>query len=314
MKKFSTLWYDTDFVKMSKENWMRISLKNDWKKRISDKTKVYSLDIKNRKLMNKIFDELHRVDKMFWINQFISFFYFCFCVWKTVENERKNRVVVNIRNLNAITQSNIYSLFLQIDIIVVVRDCKYISVIDCSTFFYQWRVYSNDRYKLIVINHRDQKTFNVTMMKYKNSFVYVQRRIDRLFRKFRKFVKTYVNDIVIFSRSKIKHETHLRDVFKILVENNVSIKSTKTFLNYFFVFLLNQKIDSSNLVISKKKLRAIFKFRFFRIFRQLETYLSLIDWLRNYIFYYVEIFKSFQNRKIDLLKDESTTNNARKIY
>ena len=314
VKKFSTLWHDIDFVKMSKENWMRISLKSDWEKRISDKAKVYSLEVKDRKLMNKIFDELHRVDKMFWTNQFISFFYLCFCVWKTVEDERKNRVVVDIRNLNAITQSNVYSLFLQIDIIVVVRDCKYIFVIDCSAFFYQWRVHLNDRHKLIVINHRDQKSFNVTMMKYKNSFAYVQRQIDRFFRKLRKFVRTYVNDIVIFSCNKIEHETHLRDVFKIFVENNVSIKSTKTFLNYFFVFLLNQKIDSLNLIISKEKLRAIFKFRFFRIFRQLETYLNLTDWLRNYIFYYVEIFKSFQNRKIDLLRNKSTADSARKVY
>ena len=314
VKKFSALWYDIDFVKMSKENWMRISLKSDWKKRISDKAKMYSLEVKNRELMNKTFDELHRVDKMFWINQFTSFFYLSFCVWKKVEDERKNRVVVDIRDLNAITQSNVYSLSLQIDIIIVVRDCKYISVIDCSTFFYQWRVHSNDRHKFIVINHRDQKNFNVTMMKYKNSFAYVQKQIDRLLRKFRKFVRAYVNDIVIFSRSKIEHETHLRDVFKILVENNVSIKSTKTFLNYSFVSLLNQKIDSLDLITSKEKLRTIFKLRFFRIFRQLETYLSLIDWLRDYISYYVEIFKSLQNRKIDLFRDESTANNARKVY
>ena len=86
-----------------------------------------------------------------------------------------------------------------------------------------------------------------------------------------------MNDIVIFSRSKIEHETHLRDVFKILVENNVSIKSTKTFLNYPSVSLLDQKIDSLDLATSKEKLRTIFKLRFSRVLRQLETYLNLTD-------------------------------------
>ena len=50
------------------------------------------------------------------------------------------------------------------------------------------------------MSHRNQKSFNVVVMKYKNSLVYVQRQIDRLFRAYRKFVKTYVDDIVIFSR------------------------------------------------------------------------------------------------------------------
>ena len=68
VEKFSTLWQNIDFVKMSKENWMKISLKSDWKKRVSKKTKMYSLNAKNKKLMNKIFDDLHRIDRMFWIN------------------------------------------------------------------------------------------------------------------------------------------------------------------------------------------------------------------------------------------------------
>ena len=89
VEKFSTLWQNIDFVKMWKENWMKISLKNDWKKRVSEKTKMYFLNAKNRKLMNKIFDDLHRIDRMFWINQSTSFFYFCFCVWKNVDDEKK---------------------------------------------------------------------------------------------------------------------------------------------------------------------------------------------------------------------------------
>ena len=85
-------------------------------------------------------------------------------------------------------------------IISVVKNCFYITVVNAFVFFYQWRVHSDDRHKLTVMSHRDQKLFNVVVMKYKNSFVYVQRQIDRLLRVYRKFVKTYVDDIVIFSR------------------------------------------------------------------------------------------------------------------
>ena len=43
---------------------MRISLKTDWETKISEKTKVYLLKIKNRDLIDKTFDKFHEVDKM----------------------------------------------------------------------------------------------------------------------------------------------------------------------------------------------------------------------------------------------------------
>ena len=78
--------------------------------------------------------------------------------------------------------------------------------------------------------------------------------------------------------------------------------------------MLNQKIDSFELIIVEKKLKIIVKFRFSRTLRQLEIYLSLIDWLRNYIVHYVDIFKSLQNRKIELLRHDFVDENQRRVY
>ena len=156
MKKFSILWIDADFVELFEENWMRIFLKSNWKNRVFDKTKIYSLDARDRELVNKIFDEFHEQKRMLWTDISTSFSYSIFCVWKkNVNDESKNKMIINIRDLNAIIVSNVYSLFLQFDIIFSVRNCSYIFVIDASAFFYQWRVHSNDRHKLIVITHRD---------------------------------------------------------------------------------------------------------------------------------------------------------------
>ena len=314
VEKFSTLWQNIGFAKMSKENWMKISLKSDWKKRVSKKTKMYFLNAKNKKLIDKTFDDLHRIDRMFWTNQSTSFFYFCFCVWKSVDDEKKDRVIIDIRNLNVITQPDAYSLSLQTNIIIAMRDCDYISIIDCSTFFYQWRVHSNDRHKFTVVNHKNQKSFNVIVMNYKNSSTYVQRQIDRLFREYRHFVRIYVNDIMIFSRTKIEHEAHLRKIFSILNKNNISIKLIKIFLDYSSISLLDQKIDSLDLITFEEKLKAIAKFRFSRIFRQLETYFDLIDWLRDYIAHYVDIFKSLQNKKTEFLRNEFIAKNVKRVY
>ena len=42
--EFFALWKNIDFVELSQDNWMRISLKFDWESRIISKIKIYSLD------------------------------------------------------------------------------------------------------------------------------------------------------------------------------------------------------------------------------------------------------------------------------
>jgi hypothetical protein len=80
---------------------------------------------------------------------------FCFCNMKNDQWKRKNRVMIDIRDLNSLILSNAYSLFLQSDIISAVTNCKFLSVINCAFFFYQWRVHFLNRYKLIVVSHRE---------------------------------------------------------------------------------------------------------------------------------------------------------------
>ena len=317
VKEFSIIWHDIDFVDLSEKNWMRISLKSDWKNKIIDKVKIYSLNTKNKALINKTFDELHVADKMSWTTESTFFFYSIFCVWKSdVDDDdlQKSRSIINIKSLNVITQSNAYSLPLQSEIIVAVRNCLYISVIDYFVFFYQWRVHFSNRHKLTVINHREQKSFNITMINFKNSSTYVQKQIDRLLRLHRKYARVYVDDIIVFFKTKEKHKTHLRAVFFVLKDNNIFIKFTKAFIEYFSVSLLDQKVNSLNLAIAVEKLRVIVKLRFFYNLRQLKPYLNLIDWMKNYIPYYVDISKSLQKRKTELLRHESFVENDRRSY
>ena len=151
-------------------------------------------------------------------------------------------------------------------------------------------------------------------MSYKNSSIYVQRQIDRFFRFYRTFAKTYVDDIVIYSSILQKHFAHLTKIFDMLRVNNIFIKFEKTFIDYLTVHLFDQKIDSLELITIEKKLKVISRL-FFSITLQLfETYLELTSWLRDYVSWYVEIFKSLQQLKIELLHDESVVDNVKKTY
>ena len=220
---------------------------------------------------------------------------------------------MNIRDLNAISQLDAYSISLQFDVLQTVQDCIYIFVIDCFDFFYQWRIHFSDRHKLTVIIHREQKTFNVAVMRYRNSSFYVQRQINRVLRSYN-FAKIYINDIIIYSKSLSEHFEHLRKIFEILKNNNISMNSKKTYIEYSSVNLLEQYVNFFDFAIDEQKLKAIAQLVFSVILKQFEIYLKFIEWFRNYIRNYATKFKSLQERKILLLKDSFKSDNARKSF
>ena len=114
-------------------------------------------------------------------------------------------------------------------------------------------------------------------MNFKNNSVYVQRKIDDIFRAYRTFVRTYVNDIVIFNHFFEKHLRYFNQMFSLFVKFNITLKLFKTYLKYFIISLLKQKINRFDLSTTQKKLIVIFKLRFSRTFKNLKIYLNMID-------------------------------------
>ena len=241
---------------------MKIWLKNDWKSRVFDKIKIYSLNLRDRQLINQIFDELHNNDKLFWINVFIFFNYSIFCVWKILFfDERKNRVV--IKNPRFERYNSIRRLFRVVTIKYYINRTRLrVNHDNKLRFFYQWRMHFIDRHQLTIINHEEQIFFNVIVMNYKNSSTYIQRQINWLLRFHCKHAKVYVDDIVIFSKILKSHKQHFRVVFDTFQFHNIFVKITKTFDDYFNIQLFNQTINFFEFVIVEDKFKAIIKFKF----------------------------------------------------
>ena len=314
LNKYFNIWIDQRFVNLSKKNWMRLSLKTDWEQKIKKKVRIYSLNSRDRELVNETFDKLQKQEKLSFTNESISFSFFCFVVWRNSSKMKKNKMMIDIRELNAVFQFDAYSILLQFDILQAVTDCSFISVIDCIEFFYQWRVHFTDRHKLTVVTHKKQKTFKMTVMSYRNFSSYVQRQIDRMLRSHKHFAKIYIDDIVVFSKSFNEHFNHFREIFAIFFENNIFINSKKAYIDYSFVNLFEQHVNSLKLITNEQKFKTIANFKFFFTFDQLKTYLKLTKWFRNYIKSYASKSKLLQDRKTILLKNSSKFENAKKSF
>ena len=153
------LWHNDDtIVRIFFEKWISIKFRSKVK---IETIKIYSLKLVNRHFVDEIFDKLYAQNRMKYITQFISHDYSIFVVWRIVfdfdESKKKNRVMINIRELNKISITNSYSILLQLNIIFFVANSMYISIFDIVEFFYQWLIRLTNKHKFIVMSYCEQK-------------------------------------------------------------------------------------------------------------------------------------------------------------
>ena len=103
----------------------------------------------------------------------------------------------------------------------------------------------------------------------------MQRRIDGIFRFYRKFFKVYINDIVVYSKILNKYLYYLRKILDVFSRFKIRLSPRKSFLGYLFVKLLKQKIDGLGLITAENKLKAISSLSFFYILKKLKIYLKI---------------------------------------
>jgi hypothetical protein len=314
--RYLDVWKDeSETINISEKRWMKIKTILETN---SEANRIYKLKIENQAIIDKEFDALHALKKMKWAFESISYAYSVFVIWTITHLMRKpltrrDRIMIDIRDLNKISEHDAYSMSLQSDILSKTQECSYIFVMNCITFFYQWRVVIFDRHKLIVVTHRDAKQWNVDVMKHRNTNAYVQREMNNILREY-SWVKTYIDDVIVFSKFLEKHLDHLSQLFALFQELNITLKAKKTYLEYLSISLLRQKIDSLDLITAENKLKAIVKLSFLKTLKDLKKYLEMIEWLRDYVVYYAQKAESLQKRKTNLLKEDSVKRKSRKSF
>ncbi len=67
------------------------------------------------------------------------------------------------------------------------------------------------------------------------------------------FARVYVyNNVIVYSSNLEEYLYYLNKIFNLFKRINIVIKSSKIFLDYSIIILLNQKIDNLNFTIAKK--------------------------------------------------------------
>lgn len=291
-------------VKEPEEEWLEIPLKEGASLKSPG---VYKASARDKEEIDKTFDKLKAQGLLTPGKGPVG--WPVFVVWK----EGKGRVVVDLRGLNAAVIQDAYPLSAQDKIMSLLKDCEWITIIDIRSSFYQRLVKMFDRYKLSVVSHRGQEMFGVAVMGFCNLAAHCQRFYDKLFYLL-PFVRCYIDDICIFSKSFEEHLLHLEKVFSLLENVGITLAPEKCFVGYHSVELLGHVVDRLGLYTNPQKVKAIKSVEFPANLSQLENWIGITGYYRHFCENYARLNKPLQDLKTKLLKSAPAGKRARKEF
>jgi hypothetical protein len=315
--EFQNCWEDDGSpIDVPENERMEIPLVDGWQEK-KIRCKIYPVGVRDRQVIDEVFDGLHAQNKMYFPRGATPFGWPVFVVWKNVNGKPKGRPVVDLRVLNSLKIPDNYPMPLQQDIIDALRGASYISVMDASSFFYQFLVKEEHQERFTVISHRGQETSRVALMGYHGSPAYVQRFMDNLLKGHSHFCRCFIDDIVVFSKSQEDHIQHLRTTLTLFKEKRISLSGKKTFLGYPSVELLGHRVDGFGMSTTEERVAAMKAIQFPENLQQLERFIGMAGWLRQFVPFYAKIIEPLQKRKTELLaigREQGATGAKRKGY
>ncbi|GJR41673.1 putative reverse transcriptase domain-containing protein [Tanacetum coccineum] len=135
------------------------------------------------------------------------------------------RLCIDYRELNKITIRNRYPLPRIDDLFDQLQGAKHFSKIDLRSGYHQLRVKEQDISKTAFRTRYGHYEFLVMPFGLTNAPAVFMDLMNRVFHEFLdKFVIVFIDDILVFSKSKEEHEEHLRTVLQILRQEKLYAK------------------------------------------------------------------------------------------
>ncbi|CAA6660562.1 unnamed protein product [Spirodela intermedia] len=106
------------------------------------------------------------------------------------------------------------------------------SKLDLKSSYHQIRMKDEDIQKTTFHTHQDNYKYLVMLFSLSNTLATFQSLMNRIFVLFlRRFVLVFFDDILVFNRSQLDHEDHMKKVFSLLNDYQLTINTKK----YFFL-------------------------------------------------------------------------------
>ncbi len=200
------------------------------------------------------------------------------------------RLCIDFRWLNKVTIRDNFPLPRIDDTIEALYGAQYFSTLDLISGYWQIEINESDKHKTAFICERGLFEFNRMPFGLTNAPSTFQRVMNNIFQYIlHKHVLVYLDDIIIYSKTFDDHIEHLREVFQLIRQAGLKLKSIKC--DFF-----KKEIDYLGFIVSKDgirpntaKIEAIIKYPEPRNQKELGSYLGGASYYRKYIRNFADI-------------------------
>ncbi|GJV94746.1 putative reverse transcriptase domain-containing protein [Tanacetum coccineum] len=168
------------------------------------------------------------------------------------------RICIDYRELNKLTIKNRYPLPRIDDLFDQLQGSRYFSKIDLQSGYHQLRVHEDDIPKTAFRTRYGHFEFTVMPFGLTNAPVVFMDLMNRVCRPYLdKFVIVFINDILIYSKTKEEHEMHLGLILDLLKKEKLYAKFSKCKFWLREVQFLRHMVNSDGLHVDPSKIEAI---------------------------------------------------------
>ncbi|KAK6167883.1 hypothetical protein SNE40_021812 [Patella caerulea] len=190
------------------------------------KQRAYRTPLTSRPVVNEAIDDMLRNNIIKESNSPWSF-----PIVLVDKKDGTKRFCVDFRKLNKITKTVSWPLPLIEDMLGRLDKSEYFTTLDMKSGYWQVLVDEKDKEKTAFVCHRGLFEFNVMPFGINNCPSIFSHLMARVLKGLEDFAIAYIDDILIYSRSKREHYEHIKLVFDRLRQHGLKLKPSKC--NFF---------------------------------------------------------------------------------
>ena len=208
------------------------------------------------------------------------------------KKDHTQRMCVDYRALNDVTIKNKYPLPRIDDLFDQLKGATVFSKIDLRSGYHQLRIKEEDIPKTAFTTRYG--LFECTVMSFglTNAPAFFMNLMNKVFMEYLdKFVVVFIDDILIYSRTKEEHEEHLRLALEKLREHQLYAKFSKCEFWLFEVKFLGHVISAGGVAVDPSNVESVTNWKQPKTVSEIRSFLGLAGYYRRFIENFSKIAK-----------------------
>jgi len=244
-------------------------------------------DYKLQKMKNYLIEYLNKNFISFSSTSYASFILF------VEKKDGSLRFCVDYRKLNALTKRNRYPLLLIDETLARIQGSKYLTRLNIIVVFNKLRMHSKSEDLTIFITSFDFYKYHVMSFELINGSTFYQHYMnDVLFDYLHQFCQTYLDDIIIYSKTLKKHKKHVRLVLHRLREIDLQMNINKCKFHVQEISFLELLLFIERLKMNFRKVQAVVEWSTSTNLTQMQFFIDFCNFYRRFIKNFSKIVRS----------------------